>query len=192
MDPSIQQYVGSSPQQSRPPNQGPNKKLLFVIVGGVIALLIAVVLLVATSGGSPTQEMQRLSARLETLTKVVEEGQQNITGGELRRANSDLYLVLLTTRNDVGGAIAASGGKAEKEITALEADSDTFTDLEEASANGRFDAVYAEVIDTKIDATRALMQEVHTKSKDTQLKAVLTTAYNDLGEMQQRLSEMGS
>lgn len=186
MDPSRQQYLSTTSASG----QGPNKKLLFIIIGGVLALLVAAGLLIAGSNSSPTTEMQRLDARVQTLTRIVERGQDDAIDGQLRRTNSDLYLIMLTTSNDVSRAIASSDVKPDKAIIALEADADTFTDLDSAKANGRFDEVYSRTVDVKIDETRALIQEVINKSNRRELIASLTTARDDLGEMQQRLSDI--
>lgn len=145
--------------------RAPLKPLL--LIGGLIVAIIATVLLVVSlSNSEPTQQMQRLSARLTALKTIVELGDKGLQNGDLRKINSDASILVANEQATLDEYFAALGvAKPDKNITALEADTATVESLNDAKLNGRLDSAYPTALSQKLDSTIALMREIRSKTK---------------------------
>lgn len=180
MDPS---YLGQPvpvPTANKPRGLMTGRTLLLV-VGGALAVLAGGVMLFA-SGDNSGELRQRTSARQTTTLKLIADGQKNISDDDLAKINSEMSLVLLGDTTKLTRALKTAGlTKQSKTITAAEADADTFDKLKTAKLNAQYDAAYQTVITQKIESLRALLQELHSKTKSKTLKTVVADEYQHLG-----------
>lgn len=180
MDPS---YLGQpipTPTANKPTGLM-TKRTFFIVLGLLLAVVAAAVMLVASGDKSGTLQ-QRLSARQATTLTIIEDGQKNISEDTLQKLNSELKIVLLSDTTKLNAALKAAGmKKVEKEIATAEADTATMQKLKSAKLNARYDQAYEEVLTQKIESLRALVQELHSETKNKALKAVLSDEYTHLG-----------
>lgn len=147
-----------------------------LLVGGLIATVITAVIFVFSAANSePTQQIQRLSARITTLKSIIDVGSKYAQGGDLRKINSDASILVTNEKAILDEYFIALGAeKIDKNIAALEADTATLETLENAKLNGRFDGVYPTTLAQKLESTIALIREVRDKTRRVALKDQLT------------------
>lgn len=180
MDPS---YLGRPiPTPTATPKRSFLSSRTFVIVLLLVIGVIAAILMMFASSDQTGTLQQRLSARQLTTIKIVSDGQKNITDPELAKLNSELSIVLQGDNTSVQAALKQAGlKKVEKTITADEADAVTFEELKTAKLNGQYDTTYKRVLAQKLESLRALLKEIHTKTKLSGLKPSLAREYDNLG-----------
>lgn len=184
-----QSYIAPPPVKR--PSGGLSPKLLLIIGGVVVALIIAGLLLMLGRGSSPVEQMQRLSARLETLGTILEQGTQYVRGAELKKVQSDASILIKGDTATLESAMQTAGlAKVDKDIAASETDPDTLEELNDARLNGRFDDAYKKVLAQKIEETMALMREVHDKTNSRALKAALSDAYDHQNSVLEELANL--
>lgn len=156
----------------------------------MLALIIAGFLL--TLGNSkPTTEMQRLSARLENLQTIIDQGTAHTKGGDLRKVHSDASILITGDIARINDALKSAGlKKVPKEIAALEQDTATLENLKDAQLNGRFDDAYKKALSQKLESTMVLMRELHHKTKSRDLKGTLATSYSHFNGILDQLSKL--
>jgi hypothetical protein len=180
MDPS---YLG---QPVRPPYAQKSgglmtKRTLLMLIGGILVVFAAFMLLFASGDNSGTLQ-QRTKARQDILLDLVADGKKNLTSDEIGKINSELYIILLSDDAELQAALKTAGlKKVDKTILAAEADSETFDTLATAKLNAQYDAKYQTVLIQKLESHRALLKELHGKSKSKSLKAAVSTEYEHLG-----------
>jgi hypothetical protein len=180
MDPT---YLGQpipTPTASRPSGIKSHRIFLIILVL-VIAVIVGMLLIFAGSDSTGTLQ-QRLSARQETTLKLVQDGQKNISGGDLSKLNSELTIVLIGDNAAIQAALTSAGLKeVDKAIVAAEADNATFEQLKSAKLNAQYDTTYRRVLTQKIESLRSLLQELHKSTKIQSLKPPLAAEYEHLG-----------
>lgn len=179
MDPT---YLGHPAPVPRPHQQaGRMSKKILLIAAGLIVAVIAGVFMMIGSGDQSASLQQRLSARQGTTLAIIEDGQKNLSGDELKKLNGELRIILLGDTTTLESALTAAGmKKLDKETKAAEADTGSFSKLKDAKLNGRYDAVYTDILTQKLESLQALVGEVHDKTNSRQLKSVLKTEYEHL------------
>lgn len=162
-----------------------------IIIGLIFAVVITGIVMFFTRDTNPTEETQRLSARVSTLMKLLEQGNSAARNPSLKRLSSEASVLVLSDQVMLDAAIKASGTKApDKAMASSEADTDTFTKLQTADINGQFDTVYRSVLTQKLDTTAVLVREVQNKTPNPSLKAATTKLYETLSLLQDRLSKL--
>lgn len=166
------------------------KRTLFFIIGAVFAIGAAGFMLLA-SGDNSGQLQQRVSARQATLQKLIADGQKNITNDDLAKINAELNIILLSDNTALQSGLKTAGmKKTDKTITAAEADAATFEKLADAKLNAQYDAAYQAALTQKLESHRALLQELHGKTKSRSLKSALAREYEHLGRYLDTLEKL--
>lgn len=187
MDPSYHGLGVPVPSNNRRPGLFSPKMLLFVI-GGILVIAVGVVLL-TLSRDTTTPLQSRLSARLDTLQRIVAEGQKNIKDPDLKTINSQISIQVMSDTAAIKAELKKAGSPApDKTLIAAEADTASFATLKDAALNNRFDTTYRKLIGQKLDSTTALIKEIYGKSSRSAIKKVLNTAYSDFNKLQNQLS----
>lgn len=189
MDPS---YLGQPvrPPYAQKPSGLMSKRTLMLIIGGLLIAVVAFMLLFASGDNSETLQ-QRTKARQNTLIEIVDDGKKNLTSDELGKINSELYLVLLSDDAELQAALKTAGlKKVDKTITAAEAGTETLEMLESAKLNAQYDAKYRTVLTQKLESHRALLKELHSKTKSKSLKEAVSKEYKHLGEYHAALEKL--
>jgi hypothetical protein len=200
------------PQQSQDPQQYPvdylnqistqqqkpglnNKRFLMIIGGAVILILLAVILMIANSGTGPTEKMQTLAARLQTLQTIASDSQANIKSGPLRDTNSNLTIFLTNTNRDIAEPLAGNGvdvTKLDEKIVAQEAGEDLTATLEDARLNAVFDRTYAREMSYQLDTVAILMQEIYNSTGNEAFKTFLENTSTNLEPLRQQFSDFNA
>lgn len=157
------------------------KRTLLFVIGAVLALGAALFMLLA-SGDSSGQLQQRAKARQATLLALIADGQKNIVNDDLAKLNAELSIILLGDDAALQAGLKTAGlKKVDKTITAAEADAETFEKLADAKLNAQYDTLYRSTLAQKLESHRALLQELHSKTKSRSLKSALASEYEHLG-----------
>jgi hypothetical protein len=165
------------------------KRLL--IVGVILAIVIAGIAMFFSRDPNPTAESLRLSARLNTLQTILNDGSRNLQSGELRAFTSEARILISGDQANIDTVFATVGvKKADKTITAAEADGATFDLLKNAALSGQYDATYKSVLTQKLDSTVALMREVKNKTPNVKVKAAMVNSINTFETLQNKLSKL--
>lgn len=164
-----------------------------LIFGAIGAAVVALgLLLLFGQGDGSSEQAQRLSARLGTLSGLVQNADQNIKSGDLRKVNSEARIVILGNVSALKAPLAAAGAaKLDKKIVAAEADTATSATLNDAAITGKYDSAYARALNQKLESTGLLMLEISQKTKSRALKAALQKAAADFVILQQQLTKLG-
>jgi hypothetical protein len=180
MDPSLLGRPITPPVAQKP--RGLLTARAWMILGAMVAAILAGIFLLFGSQDQSGTLQQRVSARQTTTLKLVADGQKNLKDADLSKLNSELSIVLAGDDSAVQAALKNAGmKKIDKEITAAEADEDTFKSLSTAKISGRYDTAYQDTLVQKLDSLRALLAELHGATRNKPLKAVLDTEYQHLG-----------
>lgn len=193
MDPQQYQNFQSHtpPAPVKRSSGGLSPKLLF-LGAGILLLVIAVFgLITLTRSSNPAQQMQRLSARFESLGEILALGDSYIQSQDLKKVHSDASILIKGDAATVGAAMETAGlGKVEKDVKAAEADTETLETLNDARLNGRFDDAYKKALAQKIESTMALMREVNDKTNSRALKSSLSNAYEHQSTILDELAKL--
>lgn len=169
-----------------------SKRALIVLAAGIAAAIIGgLLILVSRDASGPLQP--RLSARQTTTLKIIADGQKNLVGGDLKKLNSDMNIVLGSDNSTIQAVLKAAGmKKVDKNVASAEADSSTFEKLTDARLNGRYNQTYQDVITLKLESLRELVRELHEASHNKDLKSALNEEYKHLSEFINSLEELES
>lgn len=179
MDPSLLGRPIPTPTAQKPASAFPTR--LIVIGAVLLAAIVGGFLLIASSSDNNDQLMQRLSARQATTLQLISDGQKNLTSDEIGKVNSELNLTLLSDDAALQAELTKAGiKKIEKTITTAEADTTTFEKLSSAKLNGQYDSTYHATLSLKLESLRALIGELHDKTRSTSLKSVLSREHAHL------------
>ena len=191
MDPTLLGQPIPTPTAQKPASTFPKRLVLIIFI--LIAVIGAGLMLIAASSDNNGQLMQRLSARQATTLKLVADGQKNLVSDDLSKINSELNIILLGDNSALQAELTKAGiKKIDKDVTAAEADSETFTKLTTAKVNGQYDTAYKTTLTQKLESLRALIRELHDKTKSKSLKSVLATEYKHLSTYVDELDKLAS
>ncbi len=168
-----------------PQKQGLSSRMFLMIIGGGIFLAAIVGLLMLFSGGGsgPTQKMQTLAARVQTLEKITAAAQRNIKSNDLRGSNSNLSIFLANTDQGMIDPLEKNGislTKLDKTIVAAEKGDDLTTKLEDARLNAVFDRTYAREMSYQLEALRTLIVSIYSGTKSKSMQDFLETTNKSL------------
>lgn len=183
-------YLNQIAAQPQKPTM--NSKLVFVLIGAVVLLIIIAVFALSNSGGSgPTQKMQTLAARMQTLQKITSDAQKNIKNGELRSTNSNLTLFLTNANRDIAEPLKKNGvdsKKIDKKVTTQENGEALTKKLEDARLNAVFDRTYSREMTYQLETVVVLMKDIYESSKSKSLKDFLVTTDKGLEPLKKQMS----
>lgn len=163
---------------------------ILLVVGLIIAVIVAVVMVVSASNSEPTDQMKRLTARLDSLQAIIKEGQKNTQNADLKKITSDATLLIATSRSQLNTPLQTAGAdKADKAMAAEEL-GDTLATLTDAKINGRFDEAYYRALYQKLDSTLALMREIREKTSRKALKTELEAAEVHVSNILDQLAKL--
>lgn len=175
------------------PQRNPNGRKWMVIGGilAVLAVIVGILSVFASLSGGPSHDLERLSARLTSLQKVVDAAQPNITYGELRSSNSNLSIFLSNTNRDSVTPLENNGidpKKIDKQIAANEAYDDMTATLEDARLNATFDSVYVREMTLRLAELNALMGRIHGTTNSQSMKEFLVNSDTSLEAIRQQFT----
>lgn len=163
---------------------GPNKRTI-AIIGGLIAVVLVVISFIVISqiNAGPTEDMQRLAARLKTLQTITTDAQDNIKSSQLRSTNSSLSIILANINRNIVTPLANNNinvDKLDKTIVASEDGSKLTAKLEDARLNAVYDGTYAREMNYQLATTVALMSKIYNSTSSKSMKDFLETTNQNL------------
>lgn len=179
-----------------PPKKGMSSRLFVFVIGGALLLAAIVgVLSLFNGSNSPTQKMQTLAARLETLQKISDESQKRIKSGTLRNTNSNLSIFLTNTNRDIVDPFSKNGvnvEKIDKAIATKEDGEKLRSTLEDARLNAVFDRTYAREMNYQLETITGLMKDLYSTTKSSALKKFLENTDANLRPIKEELSSFNN
>lgn len=180
----------------QPQKQGLSNKLFLLIVGGGVVLAAVVGLLMLTSSSNgPTQKMQTLAARLQTLGDIAEKSQKSLKSGALRSTNSSLTILIANANREIADPLKKNGvdiKKLDKQIVAKENGDELTQTLEDARLNAVFDRTYAREMGYQLDTTALLMEDIYNSTKSQSLQQFLNATDDNLQPIKKQLTEFNA
>lgn len=163
------------------------KTLMFAGIG-VGVVILGILLLVWGNSGNISPQLQRLSARLDTMQTIASDSDRSIRNNDLRRLNSDLRILTTGSIVKLREPMTAAGmGSVSGDIRAAEADTATIERLETAKTGGDFDGVYARIVEQKINTITVLMMEIYDNTRNANLREALSETYTDFATVREQL-----
>lgn len=192
MQPNQNQYSIDYLNQIAPPAKKPglSNKLFLGIVAGGILLAIVVGFSLMNGGQTNTQQLETLTARLQTLQKVSTASQRNIKSGTLRNTNSNLSIFLTNADRDIAGPVKNSGvdiKNLDKNITAAENGAALTAKLEDARLSATFDRTYAREMNYQLATVTNLMKQIYSHTNSKSLKQFIDATNKNLQPISQQL-----
>jgi hypothetical protein len=179
--------------------QAPKKQLLKLGIKQVVVVGIALIVLVSVLAGvansiaaSKTAPLEHLAARLNATQTIVTGAQQNLKSSDLRGLNSNLSLYMTNTNRDIAAPLLSAGvdvTKLDANIVAAESTTALAARLEDARLNAVYDSHYATEMTYQLSTLLTLMSQIYNSTSNAQLKAFLTSAYNNLKPTEQSFSQ---
>lgn len=189
MDPTLRGTSVPTPNANRSRGALSKRALIVLVAGIAVAIVGGLLILVSYDNSGALQPV--LSARQTTTLKIIADGQENLIGGDLKKLNSDMNIVLGSDNSTIQAKLKAAGvKKVNKDITAAEADSSTFEKLTDARLNGRYNQTYQNVITLKLESLRELVRELYETSRNKDLKTALKEEDKHLSEFINSLEEL--
>lgn len=179
------------------PQAAPRQRLkpgpkLFAITGAALVILIIIIsVTVNLVVSSRRQPLEQLAARLTSTQKLTTDAKPNLKSSKLRSLNSNLELSLTNANRDIADPLLAAGvdtKKLSKSVTEKESGSAVADRLEDARLNGVFDRTYAREMAYRLSTILTLLKQINASSSSKELKAFLTTTYNNLQPTQEALA----
>lgn len=181
---------------AKPQKPGMDNRLFFLIVGGGIVLAAIVGVMMLMSGGQgPTQKIQTLAARLQTLQTISSSSQKTLKSGNLRSTNSSLSIFLTNANRDIVEPLKTNGveiKKLDKTIIANETGEELKQRLEDARLNAIFDRIYAREMGYQLETVASLMKDIYGTTKSASLKKFLETTDTNLQPIKKQLHDFNA
>lgn len=182
--------ISGGPQQTA---GGPSKLVMIIaaVVGVLAVVLFAVMIL--TAGPSGADRASEVYLRLQTLSQIAEDQQDNLRDNELRATNSGLSLQLTNTLSNISDPLAAVGVQPDDIDEASEATEEAYKQdlveqFEDAALNLQLDATYAREMSFQLETLRAMMDSTYRQTNNDSLKTYLDQTASDLYPFSEKLS----
>lgn len=186
--------ISTTPQKSSFMGLGLNIKTVLLLGGILVALTLILVVVVNTAGGSTKQSWQKLSARLDATSSIVDKASPQIKNSQLRSINSELKLYLSNTRRDLDVRLAALSVEKSKIATSVKSAESldvVSKRLEDGRLNARYDATYSREMSYQLSTILTLYRQL-LSSSDGANRSFLQTSYDNLAPIQQSIEDFSA
>ena len=187
-------YYGAAANYNKPGGSLLNPK--YLMIGGLV-LLVIIVLMVATAvingiNAGPGRSLATLVARETDLESLADKNKQHIKSGDLRKISADLGILLLGDTVTLTGYMSSVYNLADvpEDIAADVADPDTDEDLKTAEQTGKFDVVFAAMLNTRLAAILDQAQKVQAAVGNQELKDALQETITTVTSLQEQLASL--
>ena len=173
-----------------------NKKpVMFEAIGIGILLIFAIFAVIGNLSSSGTKTNEKLAARLNATSSVVDGAKTKMKSSQLRAINAGLNTLLLNEITDITPILAKDGitiTKIDKTITSAESTDAMLARLEDARLNIAYDRVYAIEMTAQLDKIIVLMNQIYKSTNSASLKAFLSNSLKNLEPIRKQFSEFDS
>lgn len=175
--------------------------ILKILIGGILAtvLLIGLGLLINNNSTNSTDTAKQLYARMENVSKLVNDYNKSLKSSQLRAINYSLSGTLSGTmpqlnsylKENAGssGSIAPPNRLATTESNLYESTNAKLTD---AKLNGMLDRIYVAQIHMQVSLLMTLTAEVAKRNSSSELRTILNSFYSNLRVIEQALDNYSS
>ena len=163
-------------------------KQVIIIGAALVILMLILVGIVNSLAGGKKEPLEQLSARLTATELVAVDAQANLKSSKLRSLNSNLKLYMTNTNRDVVAPLESADINVTKlSAKVIEAESTAALSerLENARLNAVFDRTYAREMAYQLGTLMTLMNQIYSSSSNTELKAFIKSAYDNLKPTQE-------
>jgi hypothetical protein len=181
---------------AKPQNSGLFSRKQILLLGGLLLLAFGVLAtFIATSGGSGpniTQQSLTLVSQTEALSDVAKKSQPNVKNQSLSNTNSAAGIQLTSTASTLAtafGEVGIATDKPPKEIVAATSNAKLLEKLEDARLSGTFDRVYAREMSYELQKILLLMNDVHTRTNNAELKKKLEESYKNIEPLERSFTK---
>lgn len=164
-------------------------------MGGLLVLAVGVLMAFMLSNSSApniSTLSQQVVLRTKTLSETTKESQKNIKNQSLSTANSSLTIQLSSISTNLAKSFADAGVSTEKvspEIVAAESNEELLKKLEDARLSGTFDRVYSRELSYQLQMTLTLMNDIHARTNNADLKKQLEESYKNIEPLQKQIAD---
>lgn len=172
-----------------------SKPVMIGIIAVGFLILITIVGILASSTAGNIGDSERLAARLQATQDIIHSAKSNVKNHQLRAQNSNLNNYLTNTLRDLTPVLAKHNIKINSlSKTAINAESDAkiLATLEDARLNAIYDRIFASEMAHQLDITIILMQKIYKSTSDSNLKSVLSSAYQSLQPTQKQFEDFNA
>jgi hypothetical protein len=155
--------------------------LFFAGIGLILIIILGVIGNAITSTNK--EPWERLVARLDATSAVVDSSTAKIKNSQLRSYNSDIRLTITNTQRDLADHLKRldiNPKKITPEIVAEENGTGITERLEDGRLNAKYDSTYAREMSYQLATTLSLLEQLYASSNSESIKDFLSTAYDNL------------
>ena len=193
MDPK---YYGAAADYNKPSGFQFNSRILIIALGGllIVVLLIVIVAVIAGINSAPGRDLATLVARESELQSLLDKNKTKINDGDLRKANADANLLLLSSSITLTDYMTSVYGlkTIPTDISAAEADTTATEDLKAAEQVGKFDSTITQIARTKLADTITQAKKVLGEVGNQELKAAIQNTITSLQSADDQLAKLQS
>lgn len=165
-------------------------KVMLVIGVILVLLIIGAVIVIAMSSKNPTASLDKLTARMESLTAYTAQAAKSARFDNVRKFNSDAGILLNGDAGSIKKAAAAVGAKGANKavIDAEKSERSKILDaLKKAEIDGRFDREYVKIIESSLTNTQALLAQVNAETSKKTMKSATKTSHDHIATLLESL-----
>ncbi|MGH7218443.1 MAG: hypothetical protein ACREGE_03335 [Candidatus Microsaccharimonas sp.] len=170
--------------------QAPKRQLFTLNVRSIlflagIALILVIILVVIGNAvaGANREPWERLVARLDATSAVVDSSTSKIKNSQLRSYNSDIRLTITNTQRDLAEHLVRRDIEAKKitpSIVTQETTTGITERLEDGRLNAKYDSTYAREMSYQLATILSLLERLYAAGGSQATKDFLSTTYDNL------------
>lgn len=182
----LDQISANAPQKNKPFLGRP------ILIFLVVALLLITFLTFIGSIGKNDDSLVKLQARLTKTTEITKVAKKYLKSNELNAINSEVEIYITNTLRDIGPILTKNNiksGSIDKNVLAAESVNKALDRLEDARLNAVFDRAYTTEMSYQTKNILTLINKLHKSSKSNDTKSFLKSAYQNLEQIQNKLTD---
>lgn len=182
----LDQISANAPQKNKPFLGRP------ILIFLVVALLLITFLTFIGSIGKNDDSLVKLQARLTKTTEITKVAKKYLKSNELNAINSEVEIYITNTLRDIGPILTKNNiksGSIDKNVLAAESVNKALDRLEDARLNAVFDRAYTTEMSYQTKSILTLINKLHKSSKSNDTKSFLKSAYQNLEQIQNKLTD---
>ncbi len=175
-----------NPAQAPKPGKLPNvpgvrspflKRLILIVGGGLLLIVVVWIFASVVLGGKSDTGLLSVAQAQTELIRVATEGTQDATVQTTKNLAITTQLALDTDQGQLLAYASKHGTKISPKQLGLTKNASTDQQLSNAQAASNFDAVFAQVMQTNLQAYAGILKQAFNASASTTQKQLLSTEY---------------
>lgn len=160
--------------------------MIIAVVGAAIMMFLAIM-----QGSNPTDDIAKLTAQMETVGGVLDEGRKNARNPNLLKSANDAGILLNSDKLALEKVTAGATAKADKTIVPAEKAraKELVAKLKKAAIDGQFDRKFVPVITEELTSLKSQLALVNKRSSSPDIKSATLTTHKRVTELIKTFSE---